>query len=55
MIEFIMKEIFLLFRDKLKEQALSVLLLLGFCTVLGWFVSDQRNDIKDVQAEVKTM
>lgn len=59
MIEFIMKELFLLFRDKLKEQAFSTFLLLGACGVLGWFISDTRKEnaatVSEVKSEVKQL
>ena len=55
MIEFVMKELFLLFRDKLKEQAFSTFLLLGACGVLGWFIGDIRKDQLAVTSEVKQL
>ena len=59
MIEFVMKELFLLFRDKLKEQAFSTFLLLGACGVLGWFISDTRKEhaanVLEVKTEVKQL
>lgn len=59
MFEYMIKELFNLFRDKLKEQAFSVILLLGFCGVLGWFIADTRKEnaatVSEVRYEVKIL